>query len=78
MNKSNNYSKNEFDGKRYTTIVHTRAVTNLITGEETKFSNTYGVYDNENKCELIIPDFHPLCYDAVRNKAIELNLNLNK
>ena len=70
--------KNEFDGKRYTTIVHTREVTNCITGEKTKYPNTFGVYDNNNECELIIPNFNPLCYEDARNKTIELNNKSNE
>ena len=68
---------NEFEGKRYTTIVHMRDVTNVVTGEKTKYGNVYGVYDNEKDCELSLPGFYPLCYNDVREKAIELNNKIN-
>ena len=64
---------NEFNGKRYTTIVKQRNITNCLTGEETKYPDQYGVYDNTTENEVYLPNFKPTCYEDVRKKAIELN-----
>jgi len=69
--------ENEFENKRYTTLVKTREVTNCITSEKRKYPNEYFVYDNSTQCELVMPNFHPTCYEDIRNKAIELNQNEN-
>lgn len=70
-------NQNDFSNKRYTTLVKTREITNCITGVKIKFPNQYFVYDNEKKCEIIIPNFHPTCYKDIEIKAIELNNTLH-
>lgn len=66
----------EFINKRYTTLVETREITNCVTGEKSKFPNKYFVYDNIKECKISIPGFRPDSYEEIRNKAIELNNNL--
>src|SRR3990172_9904176 len=63
----------EFENKRYTTLVKTKEITNCITGEQNKFPNEYFVYDNIKKCEVFIPNFKPMSYQEIKDKAIELN-----
>ena len=62
-----------FKGKKFTTIVHTRSVTNIATGERVNYAHTYGVYDNEKESEIVIVGFKPRSYEEVQAKAIELN-----
>lgn len=63
----------QFKGERYTTLVKMREVSNILTGEKVKYPTTYGVYDNTAECEVVIPNFKPLCYEDVVTKAKELN-----
>jgi hypothetical protein len=49
----------EFQNKRYTTLVRTQEIVNCVTGEKSKFPNEYSVYDNQDECEVSIPNFCP-------------------
>lgn len=61
---------------RFTTIVHTRSITNCITGHVQNFPNKYGVYDNlkQSQCVFIgnTDNRNFTSYEQVEQKAKEL------
>jgi hypothetical protein len=64
------------DKPRFTTIVHTRSVTNCIMWEKINYPNKYGVYDNLKQCQCVFIDNTDnrkfTSYEQVKQKAEEL------
>lgn len=69
---------NQFEGKRYTTIVHMQSIYNCIENKTYEHPPKYAVFDNEKNIEVIIPGFNPRCYEDIYKKAMELNKKLEE